>query len=89
VKRSKSAAEPPQMLREVFGEHSLSRTAVFDWHSHFKAVSLKKTSTEGDQAPSKWQEMWKNFDNPSMKTAAEQSMSSQTPLGSVIEFARS
>jgi hypothetical protein len=25
------------MLFEAFGEHSLSRTAVFEWNSHFKA----------------------------------------------------
>jgi hypothetical protein len=25
------------MLREAFGEHSLSQTAVFVWHSRFKA----------------------------------------------------
>jgi hypothetical protein len=24
------------MLREAFGEHCLSQTAVFEWHLHFK-----------------------------------------------------
>jgi hypothetical protein len=33
----KSATETLEMLREAFGEHSLSRIAVFEWHSHFKA----------------------------------------------------
>jgi hypothetical protein len=37
VKLSTSATETPEMLSEVFGEHSLSRTAVFEWHSRFKA----------------------------------------------------
>jgi hypothetical protein len=25
------------MLHEAFGEHSLSQTVVFEWHSQFKA----------------------------------------------------
>jgi hypothetical protein len=37
VKLGKSATKTPEMLREAFGEHSLSRTAVFQWHSRFKA----------------------------------------------------
>jgi hypothetical protein len=37
VKFDKSVTETIEMLREAFGEHSLSRTAVFDWHSSFKA----------------------------------------------------
>jgi hypothetical protein len=37
VKLSKSATETIEMLREAFGEHSLSQTAVFEWHSCFKA----------------------------------------------------
>jgi hypothetical protein len=30
VKLGKSATETPDVLREPFGEHSLSRTAVFE-----------------------------------------------------------
>jgi hypothetical protein len=41
-----------------------------------------------DQVPSKRQKMLKKFKNSSTKTIAEQSMSSQTLLGSVMEFAR-
>jgi hypothetical protein len=37
VKLSKSAIETLEMLRDAFGKHSLSRTAVFDCHSCFKA----------------------------------------------------
>jgi hypothetical protein len=37
MKLGKSITEPPEMLCEVFGEHTLSRTAVFEWHSRFKA----------------------------------------------------
>jgi hypothetical protein len=32
----KSATETLEMLREAFGEHSLSKTSVFELHSHFK-----------------------------------------------------
>jgi hypothetical protein len=35
VKLGKSATETPEMLHEAFGEHSLSWTAVFEWHSCF------------------------------------------------------
>jgi hypothetical protein len=43
VKLGKSAKESLKMLREDFGEHSLSRAAVFEWHSRFKTgrVSVK------------------------------------------------
>jgi hypothetical protein len=34
---SKSTTETHEMLYEAFGEHSLSQTAVFEWHSRFKA----------------------------------------------------
>jgi hypothetical protein len=37
MKLSKSAIETLEMLREAFGEHFLSQTAVFEWHSGFKA----------------------------------------------------
>jgi hypothetical protein len=36
VKLGKSATKTFEMLREDFGEHSLSRTVVFEWHSGFK-----------------------------------------------------
>jgi hypothetical protein len=36
VKLCNSATEAREMLREAFGEHSLSQTAVFEWHSRFK-----------------------------------------------------
>jgi hypothetical protein len=36
VKFCKSAITAPEMLREAFGEHSLSQAVVFEWHSHFK-----------------------------------------------------
>jgi hypothetical protein len=37
VKLGKSATDTLEMLHETFGEHSLSQTAVFEWHSRFKA----------------------------------------------------
>jgi hypothetical protein len=46
VKLSKSATETLEMLRETFGDHSLSWTAVFDWHLCFKAG---RVSTEDDK----------------------------------------
>jgi hypothetical protein len=68
------------MLREASGEHSLSRTGVFEWHSRFKAgrVSVEDDECSGNQAPAKRQKMLKKFENSSMKTVAEQSMNLQT-----------
>jgi hypothetical protein len=37
VKLSKSATKTLEVLREAFGDHSLSWTAVLEWHSCFKA----------------------------------------------------
>jgi hypothetical protein len=37
VKLGKSVTETLEMLHEAFGEHYLSRTVVFEWHSRFKA----------------------------------------------------
>jgi hypothetical protein len=50
VKLGKSATETLEMLCESFGGHSLSWTAVFGWHSCFKAGRM---SVQGDQAPAK------------------------------------
>jgi hypothetical protein len=36
MKVCKSTTETLDMLLEAFGEHSLRRTAVFEWQSHFK-----------------------------------------------------
>jgi hypothetical protein len=48
---------------------------------------LKMMNIQGDHAPAKRQRILKKFENSSTKTIAKQSMSSQTPLGSVMEFA--
>jgi hypothetical protein len=55
VKLGKSATETLEMLREAFGEHSLSRTAVFEWHSRFKAgrVSVEDDERSGRPSTSK------------------------------------
>jgi hypothetical protein len=37
VKLGRSTTETLEMLHEAFGEHSLSQTEVFEWHSCFKA----------------------------------------------------
>jgi hypothetical protein len=46
VKLGKSATETLEMLHEAFGEHSLSQTAVFEWHSCFKDSQV---SAEDDE----------------------------------------
>jgi histone-lysine N-methyltransferase SETMAR len=80
VKRGKSATEILEMLREAFGEHSLSRTAVFDWHSRFQAgrVSAEDNKRLGRPSATKTTENDEKFENYFMKTAAKQPMSSQT-----------
>jgi hypothetical protein len=45
------------------------------------------TNVQGHQAPAKTENVEK-FENSSTKTVTEQSMSLQTPLVSVMEFAR-
>jgi hypothetical protein len=42
----KFATETLEMLHGAFGEHSSSQTAVFEWHSHFKAGQV---SVEDDK----------------------------------------
>jgi hypothetical protein len=44
-------------------------------------VSIKMVNVQGDQAPTEHRKYWKKFENLSTKTIAEQSMSSQAPLG--------
>jgi hypothetical protein len=55
MKLSKSATKTLEMLHEAFGEHSLSQTAVFEWHSCFKAgrVSLENVESSGRSSTSK------------------------------------
>jgi hypothetical protein len=56
--------------------------------SRLVECQLKVMNVQGDQAHPKRQKMLKKFENLSVKTIAEQSMSLQTPLGSVMELAR-
>jgi superfamily II DNA/RNA helicase len=86
VNLGKSATKTLEMLREAFGEHSLSRTAVFNYIHVSRPVEcqLKITKIHGDQAPAERQKMLKKFKNSSMKSVAEQYMSSLTPLESVM-----
>jgi hypothetical protein len=46
VKLGKSATKTIEMPREAFGEQSLSRTVVFEWHSQFK---IGRESAEVDK----------------------------------------
>jgi hypothetical protein len=52
VKLSKSDTETLEMLYEAFGEHSLSRTVAFEWHSHFKAGQASVEDDESSGQPS-------------------------------------
>jgi hypothetical protein len=63
VKLGKSPNENLEMLREAFGEHSLSRTAVLNGIHVSRPVEcqLKMMKFQGDQAPAKRQNMMKNF----------------------------
>jgi hypothetical protein len=80
VKLGKSAAKTLEMLHEAFGEHSLSHTVVFEWHSRFKAgqVSVEDNECSGQPSTSRMTENVEKFENSSMKIIAEQSMSLQT-----------
>jgi hypothetical protein len=55
VKLGKSDTETLEIIREAFGEHSLSWAAVFEWHSCFKAsrVSVEDDERSGQPSTSK------------------------------------
>jgi hypothetical protein len=63
---------------------------VFEWHPCFKTgrVLVEVDKRSGQPSTSKTTENVEKFKISSMKTVAEQSMSSQTPLESVMEFAK-
>jgi hypothetical protein len=86
VKLGKSATETPEMFRDAFGEYFLRQTVDFEWHSHFKAGQVSVEDDECSGRPSTRNQQ--KFENSSTKTVTEQSMNSQTPLRSVMEFAR-
>jgi hypothetical protein len=52
VKLSKSVTKTLEMLREAFGEHSLSQTAVFEWHSCFRSGQVSVEDDERSVRPS-------------------------------------
>jgi hypothetical protein len=72
VKLGKSPTETLEMLREAFRELSLSRTAVFELHSCFKAgrVSVENDERLGRPRTSKTTENVENFRDSSTKTVA-------------------
>jgi hypothetical protein len=90
MKLGKSATKTLEMLPEAFGEHSLNQTVVSEWHSHFKASRVSVGDDEHSWQPStsKMTENVEKFENSSTKTVTKQSMSSQTQVGSVMEFTR-
>jgi hypothetical protein len=52
VKLGKSATVNLKMLHGVFAEHSLSRPAVFEWHSRFEAGQVSVEDVERSGRPS-------------------------------------
>jgi hypothetical protein len=52
LKLGRSVTEILEVLREAFGEHSLSRRAVSDWHSRFKAGRVSVEDDELSGRPS-------------------------------------
>jgi hypothetical protein len=91
MKLGKSTTKTLEMLRRVFGEHSLSRTVVFEWHSRFMASQVSVEDDERSGRPNNRkaaENVEKKFKNSFTKTVAEQSMSLQTWLGSVMEYVR-
>jgi hypothetical protein len=58
VKFSKSTTEALEMHREAFEAHSLSQTAVSEWHSRFRAgrVSVEDDERSGRPSTSKMTE---------------------------------
>jgi hypothetical protein len=83
VKLVKSTTETLEMLHEAFGEHSLTWTAVFEWHSRVKAsrVSVEDDERSGQPSTSEMTANGEKIENSSTKTVVEQSMSSQTTIG--------
>jgi hypothetical protein len=90
MKLGKSTIKTLEMLCEPFGEHSLSRTVVFEWHSRFKAsrALVEDDERSGRPSTSKTTENVKKIQELIQKTVTEQSMNSQTLLASVLQFAR-
>jgi hypothetical protein len=90
VKLSKTATETLEILCEAFGEHSLRQRAGFKWHSCFKDgwVSVDDDERSGQPSTSKMTENAEKIWELIHEDRPEQSMSSQTPLGSIMEFAR-
>jgi hypothetical protein len=52
MKLSNSTTKPREMFCEAFAERSLSRTAVFEWHSPFKAGQVSVDDDEHSRRPS-------------------------------------
>jgi hypothetical protein len=52
VKLGKSATKILEILRKAFGEHYSRRTAVFEWHSSFKAGRVSVENYERSGRPS-------------------------------------
>jgi hypothetical protein len=83
VKLGKSATGTTEMFCEAFGEEQLLNGIHV---SRSVKCQLKMTNVQGGQAPAKQQKMLKKFENSSTETVTEQSMNSQTLLGSVMDF---
>jgi hypothetical protein len=86
VKLGESTIKTVEVLCEAFGEHSLSWTEVFEWHSLFKAgrVSVEDDKRSGLPNTSKTTETFET----SLQRVTKQSICLQTPLGLVMELAK-
>jgi hypothetical protein len=62
VKLGKTATEALEMICETSGEYSLSHTAVFEWHSRFKAGRVSVEDDECSGRPST-SNMTENIEN--------------------------
>jgi hypothetical protein len=91
TKLGKSGTKTLEMLREAFGEHSLSQTAVSEWHSRFKAgrVSAKDYERSGRPCTSKTTENAEKNSRTHPQRPLPNNPHTHTPMGSVMEFARS
>jgi hypothetical protein len=70
VKFGLSANETLEMFLEAFGEYPLSRTAVFDRHSRFKAFRVSNDEYSCQMETRKTIENDKKFENSSSETIA-------------------
>ena len=75
VRLVKTTAGMLDMLRKAFGDISLGRSTVFEWHVRFKSgrESIKDDERTGRPTTSKTNENVEKFESSSLRTVAEES----------------